>query len=447
MRVYLDSLGCRLNEAELASWRLGFREAGHGIALSVEDADVAVFNSCAVTQDASRTSRKNTRRLHRMNPEAKIVLTGCYASLEPEQASALEGVDLLVSNQDKDSLVQRVLSELPSWEMPARAVASVDEEEADVGERSRAFVKVQDGCRHKCTYCIVTRARGEERSRTMEDIAEEINRHHAAGHAEAVLTGVHLGGYGNDLGVELTDLIELLLDQTRIPRIRIGSLEPWRLDERFFALWGKSERLMPHLHLPLQSGSDTVLKRMGRRCNQRDYESLVRLARESIPGLHLSTDLIVGFPGETEQEFEEGLAFSERMGFEFGARVGDGDEATAVLARQIPEIGAQQFRLHRRARLGGNDEQRVLGVDRRRHCGDLLRIGGIEHMDHRAAAPRPHDLGQDLRAEARPAHAEEHRGPILGCLSAESFQCFGVDLLALTCGKPPEPLGFLAAGP
>ena len=315
MRVYLDSLGCRLNEAELASWRLGFREAGHGIALSVEDADVAVFNSCAVTQDASRTSRKNTRRLHRMNPEAKIVLTGCYASLEPEQASALEGVDLLVSNQDKDSLVQRVLSELPSWEMPARAVASVDEEEADVGERSRAFVKVQDGCRHKCTYCIVTRARGEERSRTMEDIAEEINRHHAAGHAEAVLTGVHLGGYGNDLGVELTDLIELLLDQTRIPRIRIGSLEPWRLDERFFALWGKSERLMPHLHLPLQSGSDTVLKRMGRRCNQRDYESLVRLARESIPGLHLSTDLIVGFPGETEQEFEEGLAFSERMGF------------------------------------------------------------------------------------------------------------------------------------
>ena len=149
----------------------------------------------------------------------------------------------------------------------------------------------------------------------MEDIAEEINRHHAAGHAEAVLTGVHLGGYGNDLGVELTDLIELLLDQTRIPRIRIGSLEPWRLDERFFALWGKSERLMPHLHLPLQSGSDTVLKRMGRRCNQRDYESLIRLARESISGLHLSTDLIVGFPGETEQEFEEGLAFSERMGF------------------------------------------------------------------------------------------------------------------------------------
>ena len=127
MRVYLDSLGCRLNEAELASWRLGFREAGHGIALRVEDADVAVFNSCAVTQDASRSSRKSTRRLHRLNPDAKIVLTGCYASLEPEEARGLEGVDLLVNNRDKDQLVQRVLDELPSWEMPVRAEAFTKE--------------------------------------------------------------------------------------------------------------------------------------------------------------------------------------------------------------------------------------------------------------------------------------------------------------------------------
>ena len=315
MRVYLDSLGCRLNEAELASWRMGFREAGHGIALRVEDADVAVFNSCAVTQDASRSSRKSTRRLHRLNPDAKIVLTGCYASLEPEEARGLEGVDLLVSNTDKDRLVQRVLAELPSWEMPARAEVLEEETDAELGDRSRAFVKVQDGCRHKCTYCIVTRARGEERSRSIREITDEVNRHHAAGHAEAVLTGVHLGGYGNDLGVELTDLIEALLRDTAIPRIRIGSLEPWRLDERFFALWGRSERLMPHLHLPLQSGSDSVLKRMGRRCSQAGYAALVDQARSSIPDLHLSTDIIVGFPGETETEFEEGLSFSEAMGF------------------------------------------------------------------------------------------------------------------------------------
>ena len=315
MRVYLDSVGCRLNEAELASWRMGFREAGHGIALRVEDADVAVFNSCAVTQDASRSSRKSTRRLHRLNPDAKIVLTGCYASLEPEEARGLEGVDLLVSNTDKDRLVQQVLAELPSWEMPVRAEVLEDESDAELGDRSRAFVKVQDGCRHKCTYCIVTRARGEERSRSIGDITDEVNRHHAAGHAEAVLTGVHLGGYGNDLGVELTDLIEALLRDTAIPRIRIGSLEPWRLDERFFALWGRSERLMPHLHLPLQSGSDSVLKRMGRRCSQAGYAALVDQARSAIPDLHLSTDIIVGFPGETEAEFEESLSFSEAMGF------------------------------------------------------------------------------------------------------------------------------------
>lgn len=315
MQVYLDSLGCRLNEAELASWRIGFREAGHGIALRVEDADVAVFNSCAVTQDASRSSRKSTRRLHRLNPAAKIVLTGCYASLEPEEARGLEGVDLLVPNSDKEQLVARVLSELPAWEMPVRAESAGDSLDSDLGERSRAFVKVQDGCRHKCTYCIVTRARGEERSRSMEDIAEEVNRMHSAGHAEVVLTGVHLGGYGNDLGVELTDLVAVLLKDTAIPRIRIGSLEPWRLDERFFALWGRSDRLMPHLHLPLQSGSDSVLKRMGRRCSQDGYSALVNQARSAIPDLHLSTDIIVGFPGETEAEFEEGLAFADAMGF------------------------------------------------------------------------------------------------------------------------------------
>ena len=316
MRVYLDSVGCRLNEAEIATWRLGFLDRGHAVVSRVEDADLAVFNSCAVTVDAARSSRKRVRSIHRLNQQTKIVLTGCYASLDREQAGLLEGVDLLLDNQEKDQLVSRVLEEVSQWDMPARALdpdapGLVNE---DPG-RSRAFLKVQDGCRHRCTYCIVTVARGAERSRTVEDLVSEVHRLEEVGHSEVVLTGVHLGGYGNDLGTDLTDLVRRLLAETSIPRIRLGSLEPWRLDERFFALWKATDRLMPHLHLPLQSGSNSVLRRMGRRSSTESYRALVHAAREAIPGFHLSTDLIVGFPGESDAEFEESMTFAEEMGF------------------------------------------------------------------------------------------------------------------------------------
>ena len=207
--------------------------------------------------------------------------------------------------------------------------------------RTRAFVKTQDGCRNHCTFCIVTVARGDERSRTITEITAEVNALHAEGYQEAVLTGVHLGGYGSDLGADLRSLVAALLAKTQIPRLRLSSLEPFDLSASFFDLWADSgDRLMPHLHLPAQSGSDAVLRRMARRNRIADFEALVTAARAAIPGLTITTDLIAGFPGETEEDFNETLAFARRVGFAhihafpYSARQGT---AAARFGGQVPE--------------------------------------------------------------------------------------------------------------
>jgi threonylcarbamoyladenosine tRNA methylthiotransferase MtaB len=187
---------------------------------------------------------------------------------------------------------------------------------AEDGSHTRAFVKVQDGCNNRCSFCIVTVARGAERSRPLGDVVAEIQRLRAEGFQEAVLTGVHLGGYGNDLGVGLTDLVSAILGQTDLPRLRLSSLEPWDLAPQFFELWAASGgRLCPHLHLPLQAGCDRTLQRMARRTRTADFRHLVAAARQRIPDLVLTTDVIAGFPGETAADFAESLAFVEALGF------------------------------------------------------------------------------------------------------------------------------------
>jgi threonylcarbamoyladenosine tRNA methylthiotransferase MtaB len=180
--------------------------------------------------------------------------------------------------------------------------------------RQRAFVKVQDGCRYRCTFCIVTVARGEEKSRPIEAVIDEINTLHRQGIDEVVLTGVHLGGYGSDQGSNLADLIQAILTQTDMPRIRLGSLEPWELNDGFFELFD-NPRLMPHLHLPLQSGSDSVLRRMARRCKTQEYTAIVERLRRQIPHFNVTTDIIVGFPGETEQEWQDSYDYIAKTGF------------------------------------------------------------------------------------------------------------------------------------
>lgn len=315
MRVFLETLGCRLNYAEMESLGRDLAAAGHQLVASPEQADVSVLNTCAVTGEAARKSRQLARQLTRANPAARLTLTGCYATLDPETVRDLPGVALVVDNQHKERLAEL----LQPWS------AELDGDcwrrlhaDAPVYQpaRTRAFVKAQDGCNNRCSFCIVTVARGAERSRQVGDVVAEIQRLRAEGFQEAVLTGVHLGGYGSDLGIGLADLVSAILHQTDLPRLRLSSLEPWDLTPEFFELWPASGgRLCPHLHLPLQSGCNRTLRRMARRTRTADFRGLVNAARQRIPDLVLTTDIIAGFPGETAAEFAESLAFVDAIGF------------------------------------------------------------------------------------------------------------------------------------
>ncbi|MFW6198462.1 MAG: MiaB/RimO family radical SAM methylthiotransferase, partial [Acidobacteriota bacterium] len=307
MRVRVDSIGCRLNIGEMEQLARRLAAAGHRIVGPGDSADLFLFNSCAVTHVASRKSRKILRQIRRENPDAAIVATGCYAELSPERCREL-GVDMLVGNADKDRL-PGILTDaglLHSGDPVPEADAAPVDDVAD--SRTRAFVKVQDGCDNRCTFCIVTRARGDGRSRPLDDVVAEIDGLVALGYREAVLSGVHLGSWGQDLddGTDLSTLVAAILERTEIPRLRLSSLEPWDLDEEFFGLW-QDPRLLPHLHLPLQSGCDLTLARMARNTTRAEFADLVDAARRAIPGVAVSTDVIVGFFGEDDAEFEDSL--------------------------------------------------------------------------------------------------------------------------------------------
>jgi threonylcarbamoyladenosine tRNA methylthiotransferase MtaB len=331
MRVFLDQIGCRLNYSEMETLARRLQAVGHDIVAAPEHAQVIVFNSCAVTSDAGKASRQRVRQMHRANPAARIVATGCWVSLEPQIALTLPGVTMAVENTRKDML--HLLLEPWSAELDNPAdlariqpdgvpfeLGNADDRTDDRTGRTRAFIKVQDGCNNRCTFCVVTLARGESRSRTLPEIVAEVQALAAEGVQEAVLTGVHLGSYGRDLAggaaSDLKELVEAILSGTQIPRLRLSSLEPWELADGFFDLWAKwPQRLCPHLHLPLQAGTDAQLRRMARRCTVASFRRLVEDARAAIPDLTVTTDLIVGFPGESDADFAEGLEFVEEMRF------------------------------------------------------------------------------------------------------------------------------------
>lgn len=341
MQIHLSALGCRLNEAELELWASEFRAKGHHLVTEAADADVMVLNTCAVTQEAVRKSRKSITALQRHNPSAKMVVSGCFVSLDQhpsnEQLAHSLGVDLIVDNRHKDRLVEHAHEALQLDTM-SQAATAPDANTLFKRNRHRAFIKIQDGCRYRCTFCIVTKARGEERSRSLQEIVSEVNTLVQEGVQEIVLTGVHVGGYGSDIESTLKTLVETLLRETDIPRIRFASVEPWDLPEDFVDLFENS-RLMPHMHLPLQSGSDTVLRRMARRCKTADFKRLVTHLRDAIPDFNVTTDIIVGFPGETEQEWQESLDFIQETGFGhmhiFSYSVREGTKA-AGLPGQLP---------------------------------------------------------------------------------------------------------------
>ena len=337
MKVALKALGCRLNEAELERWAAGFQADGHQLTTAADDADLVVINTCAVTSEAVKKSRQLIRRSRRRNTKAKLVISGCYSSLQPDSIEQIPGVDLVVGNPDKDRLVEIVKRELDVTALPVTATEPGENALFSRG-RNRAFIKVQDGCRHRCTFCIVTLARGAERSRTIKAIVDEVNALHSCQIREAILTGVHIGGYGHDIGTDLTTLLKTILSETDIPRLRLGSLEPWNIGDDFFELFNNA-RFMPHLHLPMQSGSDSVLRRMGRRCKRTDFVNLVRNVKQQAPDMNVTTDIIAGFPGETAGEWQQTMDFCREVGFPhihvfpYSARSGT---RAAVLPRQLP---------------------------------------------------------------------------------------------------------------
>jgi threonylcarbamoyladenosine tRNA methylthiotransferase MtaB len=313
MKVHLTSLGCRLNQSEIDSMAREFVRRGNEVVDTADGADLFVVNTCAVTQEATRSSRQLIYRLHRASPDAQIAVTGCYSNIAPAEAALLPGVAHVVNNLAKESLVSIVAGE--PLELFDREPITRDRLAGAQG-RTRAFIKMQDGCDRHCSFCITRVARGKGRSRPLADIVTEICELHVAGYQEAVLTGVHLGSYGHDLGQPdlLYQLICAILDDTDIPRIRLSSLEPWGITPGFFDLW-QNPRLCRHLHLPLQSGCDTTLRRMIRRTSQREFREIVETARQTIPDVAIATDVMVGFPGETDVEFAISRDFIEEMNF------------------------------------------------------------------------------------------------------------------------------------
>lgn len=383
MRIFLDQIGCRLNYGEMETLAGRLQAVGHHIINEAEQAQVIVFNTCAVTADAVRGSRKQVRHFHKTNPNARIAVTGCWATLQLQEAAALPGVALVADNQQKDllhTLLEPWSAELDDPDdllrmQPTGTPFERLAEQQARRSRTRAFIKVQDGCNNKCTFCIVTLARGESRSRSLGAIVQEIQQLVDDGLQEAVLTGVHLGSYGRDLaGDERTDLkalVAAILRDTAIPRLRLSSLEPWELADGFFDLWQQwPGRLCPHLHLPLQAGTDKQLRHMARRCTVSSFRQLVQEARSAIPDLIMTTDLIVGFPGETAGDFQEGLAFVEELRFAhahifpFSAREGT---AAANFAEAVPtdvkKARAQQLRTLVE-QTGHGERQRFVGAVR-----------------------------------------------------------------------------------
>jgi threonylcarbamoyladenosine tRNA methylthiotransferase MtaB len=365
MKIYLDMVGCRLNQAEIEQMARQFRAQGHEMVGAAGDADLVVVNTCSVTSEAAADSRQKIRQAAREGA-GEIIVTGCWATLQPQAAAELPGVTRVTPNDRKDRLVSDLLAPPPSTFQPFNLEPLERAPLPGLRQRTRAFIKVQDGCDNACTFCVTTLARGAAHSRPATEVLADIHAALHGGAQEIVLTGVHLGSWGHDFGLHLRNLIAQILKETDVPRLRLSSLEPWDLDADFFSLWADS-RLCPHLHLPLQSGSAATLKRMLRKTSPESFRQLVEAARAAIPEVAITTDVIAGFPAETEAEFAETLAFVHELQFAGGhvftysARPGT---PAARIREQVPhEIRKQRSRDLRAAfeRLSHSYRERFVG--------------------------------------------------------------------------------------
>ena len=314
--VAINTHGCKLNQADSQQLARQFQEAGFVLIQSSAQADVVVLNSCTVTANADSKARSYLRRTRRANPNALVVATGCYAERARDDLLGMDEVSLVLDNRNKQHLVATVAANL-NINLPVGSSDSSRNTNSRPLEllRTRALVKIQEGCNQVCSYCIVPKVRGRERSVPAQEIIDEINTRSTTGRREVVLTGTQLGTYGFDLpGINLTELIRKVLAETTVDRLRISSLQPQEITPELLNLW-ENPRLCPHFHIPLQTGCDTLLRAMRRRYSTTQFAETVQLIRSKILDAGVTTDIIIGFPGEGAREFAESYTFAESMNF------------------------------------------------------------------------------------------------------------------------------------
>ena len=389
IKIRFHTLGCKLNFAETSTLARQFAEGGYVRVSRDDEADLFVVNTCSVTADADKKGRNLIRKLHRLRPGAPIVVTGCYAQLRPDEIAAIEGVSLVVGNSRKGDLFARtdalvkarhvkenqqvgtveecIPTEVVSTEFlikdgAHRAVCAGGQEifaAYSSGDRTRAFLKVQDGCDYLCSYCTVPHARGASRNIPIANAVRAAREIAAAGQREIVLTGINTGDFGRTTGESFADLLRALDRVEGIARYRISSIEPNLLTDEMIALTASSAKFQPHFHIPLQNGSDAVLRRMGRRYTTQMFADRAAAVRRAIPDAFLGIDVIVGFPGETNSDFEATYAFLERLEpaylhvFPYSVRPGtpasdmDGKVPPQTIAARAARLGELSGRLHR----------------------------------------------------------------------------------------------------
>lgn len=324
-KIAFYTLGCKVNQADTASMENLFLRSGHQLVSFDGEADVYIINTCVVTNTGQRKSRQTIHRAIRKNPNALIVVTGCYPQTAAEEVKAIAGVDMIIGNQDRAQIVQLVEERLAHRQTDTldavhKLTASTAFEEmaaGDITDKTRAFLKIQEGCNQFCTYCIIPYARGPLRSRSLESIRTETQRLISAGFKEIVLIGIHLGCYGkeNPNGPTLYDAVKTVLDVPGVQRLRLGSLESVEVEPRLLTLMQEDARFCRHLHLPLQSGCDKTLQAMHRPYTTAKFKTLLADIKNRVPDIAITTDVIVGFPGETEADFETTCKFAESCGF------------------------------------------------------------------------------------------------------------------------------------
>lgn len=421
-KIAFYTLGCKVNQSDTASMEGIFRRAGYEVVDFGSPADVYLINTCVVTNTGQRKSRQIINRAVRHNPLSLIVVTGCYPQTAPEEVRAIAGVDVIIGNQERARIVELVEQALENKQTEIldnvqKMTVDTKFEELGVGtetDKTRAFLKIQEGCNQYCTYCIIPYARGPLRSRSLESIRSEVAKLVEAGYKEVVLIGIHLGCYGKELAKEgkhitLYDAVQAVLSVEGMCRVRLGSLESVEVEPRLLELMANEPRLCKHLHLPLQSGCDKILQAMHRPYDTVRFTQLLQQIRAQVPDVAITTDIIVGFPGETEEDFATTLAFAEKCGFAkmhifpYSKRKGTPAEKMpnqvdeAVKGERAARLAAVDEKLHQamlKQMVGKTEEvlfeQPVDAVHMEGLCGPYLRVvvPGTEELSNTIAKVR-----------------------------------------------------------